>query len=311
MHSSQRSIEGASLTENVVGYQHPAYAQSLGEFGTPLRLDASGAWLLARRVPAGTDTDAMGCYPLFSARNWQGLGEDLHALSPSLVSVALVADPFGDYSPNQLHGWFERVVPFKKHYIADFSRPLSISKHHKYYAKRAASLVKVEVGPVKEGFCSEWTNIYESLVKRHRLSGIKAFSRAAFEAQLQVPGMIAIRAVENGVLVGAHLWYEQQGVAYSHLAAASSRGYELSCSYAIYSAALEYFTTRVKYVDFGAGAGTDKGNEGLSHFKSGWSNSTQPAYFCCRVLNPGRYEALSRGIQDNGYFPLYRSGEFA
>src|SRR6185437_12481682 len=138
------------------------------------------------------------------------------ALGPRLVSVALVADPFGEYAPEQLSLWFDRVVAFKEHYIADFSKPLHLSKHHAYYARKAAAAVKIEIGVPPEDFCAEWTALYGSLVRRRRLTGIKAFSRSCFEGQLSVPGMVVIRALENGSLVGAHLWYEQPGVAYSH-----------------------------------------------------------------------------------------------
>jgi len=293
MRSSQRLTENARDIDEVSGYSHPEYAQSLSEFGRPIALDASGAWLLERSVPGGVDVDAMGCYPLFSALNWQGLTNDLGVLGSRLISVALVADPFGDYTLDQLRTWFDRVVPFKEHFVADFSRPLSISKHHKYYTKRATVSLSIETGVVGEEFCDDWSGIYESLVRRHRLSGIKAFSRQAFQKQLRVPGMIAIRALESGTLVGAHLWYEQRGVAYSHLAAASERGYELNCSYAIYAAALEYFRTKVKRIDFGAGAGTALADDGLSRFKSGWSNSLQPALRSCSICGTGLSHALA------------------
>ena len=253
----------------------------------------------------------MGCYPIFSANNWPELGKDLSDLGPHLVSVALVADPFGDYSPQQLSSWFDRVITFKEHYVIDFSTAVSVSKHHSYYARKAAATVRIEAGPPPEDFAAEWTALYESLVRRLGLKGIKAFSRAAFELQLSIPGMVVFRALENNSLVGAHLWYEQQDVAYSHLAAATERGYELSCSYAIYAAVVEYFRSRVRWVDLGAGAGAAARRDGLSRFKAGWSNSARTAYFCGRILNPARYDALTQEFQKQGvnYFPAYRAGE--
>jgi hypothetical protein len=295
----------------VTGYGHPAYAKSLAEFGEPLELPCSGGWLLERLVPSRPERDAMGCYPLFSASNWSQLGKDLDNIGPRLVSVALVADPFGDYSPQQLSTWFDRVVAFKEHYVIDFSTPLNVSKHHAYYARRAAAAVRIEAGSPPENFAAEWTALYESLVRRHELKGIKAFSRAAFGLQLSIPGMVVFRALENDSLVGAHLWYEQEGVAYSHLAATTERGYELSCSYAIYAAVVEYFRPKVRWVNLGAGAGTAARQDGLSQFKAGWSNSARTAYFCGRILNPERYDALTQEFQRKGvnYFPAYRAGE--
>jgi len=225
--------------------------------------------------------------------------------------VALVTDPFGEYTPEQLSSWFDRVLAFKEHFVVDFSSPLQISKHHSYYARKAARDVRIEAGAPPENFAAQWAVLYESLVQRHGLKGIKAFSRTAFEVQFAIPGMTAFRALENDTVVGAHLWYEQGGVAYSHLAAATERGYELNCSYAIYAAVLEYFRPKVRWVNFGAGAGTATRQDGLSWFKAGWSNRARTAYFCGRILNQERYDALVKRSHKEGatYFPAYRAGE--
>ena len=294
-------------------YAAREYAFSLVEFGQPLELPRSGAWLLKRPIPGSTEHDAMGCYPIFSAQNWRGLASDLSDYGPRLVSVALVTDPFGDYREDLLSKSFDRVMPFKEHFVADFSKPLHVSKHHSYYARKSASAVEIDAGPVPEGFCAQWTELYASVVRRHGLKGIKAFSRSAFEQQLSVPGIAVFRATEAGTLIGAHLWYQHEDVAYSHLAAATERGYQLNCSYAIYAAALEYFRPRAKRIDFGGGAGTETRQDGLSWFKQGWSNSFQTAYFCGKILNPESYHALSKAArqEESIYFPAYRTGEFA
>ena len=36
---------------------------------------------------------------------------------------------------------------------------------------------------------------------------VRAFSRAAFEKQLGVPGLVMFRALVNEEIVGLHLWY--------------------------------------------------------------------------------------------------------
>jgi hypothetical protein len=257
----------------------------------------------------------MGCYPIFSCQNWQQLPEDLNLLESRFVSLSLVADPFGDYLAENLSAWFNRVVAFKQHHIVDFSKPVSISKHHAYYSRKAAREAGIEAGPAPDGFAEKWTELYSNLVEKHDLKGIKAFSNASFELQMKVPGIVVFRAIRDGVLVGAHLWYEQQGVAYSHLAATTDVGYGLNCSYAIYAAAIEYFRNRVDFINFGAGAGVglNRKEDGLGWFKAGWANSSRTAYFCGRILNAARYTALARGSQqrDTAYFPAYRSGELA
>jgi hypothetical protein len=295
------------------GYRNPLYAKSLAEFGEPRELPRSGGWLLERTIPGSSYSDAIGCYPMFSPLHWEGLNQDLADLSPSLVSVALVADPFGEYSHESLSLWFDKVVAFKQHHILDFDKPILVSKHHRYYSRKAASAVSIEVSPPPAGFAGQWNSLYEGLVRRHQLKGIKAFSRVSFDLQMEIPGMVAVQAVKNGSLVGAHLWFRDGDVAYSHLAASTEEGYNLNCSYAIHSAVIEYFRPIVRWVDLGGGAGTAAKTDGLSRFKAGWSNSMRPAYFCARILNQKRYHELIQRVQapDMNYFPAYRCGEFA
>ena len=62
--------------------------------------------------------------------------EQLHSLT----------DPFGAYDVELLRQRFDVVVPFKKHYVLDCSRPLraSVSKNHQYQARRALKETRVE-----------------------------------------------------------------------------------------------------------------------------------------------------------------------
>jgi hypothetical protein len=299
------------------GYAHPGYAASLAEFGTPRALPGSGGFLLERTIPGGGDRDAMGCYPLLCCRDWERLDADLAALEGDLVSVAAVLDPFGPADAQRLRALFpDRTLPFKEHFVADLATHdlTGLSRHHRYYARRALARCDVEVSADASRHADEWTSLYATLCERHHLTGLKAFSRATFEAQLRVPGMTMLRAVSEGETVGAHLWYVQGEVAYSHLAAASPRGYDLMVLYALYFRACEHFRGKVRYVDFGAGAGLAPGEEdGLARFKKGWANDVRTAWFCGRILDRGRYAKIlaARGLKDDGYFPAYRKGEFA
>jgi hypothetical protein len=307
------------------GYAHPDYAASLGEFGTPRRLPASGGFLLERAIPGVSSPDptvagrdAMGCYPLLACLDWDRLGGDLAALEGQLVSIAAVLDPFGLDDPARLQALFpDRVLPFKDHFIADLEHHdlATLSRHHRYYAKRALAQAEVEVCAEPPRHLDEWTDLYAMLCARHGLRGIQAFSRSAFERQLRVPGMTMLRARSGGATVGAHLWYVQGDVAYSHLAAASPRGYELMVFYALYWRACEHFRGRVRFIDFGAGAGLATGGEedGLTRFKRGWANATRTAWFCGRILDRALYAKIlaGRGLEAGGYFPAYRKGEFA
>ena len=124
-------------------------------------------------------------------------------------------------------------------------------------------------------FVDEWIGLYTTLIRRHGLKGIKAFSKTAFAKQLSIPGIVVLRAMHQDDTVGAVLYYLQREVGYSHLTAISPEGYDLRASYALQEFAIEYFASfegKVRWLDIGAGAGvTQRGVDGYSMFKRGWS----------------------------------------
>src|SRR5262245_39615564 len=121
----------------ISGYMHPRYAESLSEFGTPRQLPRSGGWILQRQISGTAFCDGMGCYPLFSCRDWKALEEDLEDLRRDLVCVSLVADPFGNYELADLQRCFaDLFVPFKEHCVMDLQKSHTpISAHHQRYAR--------------------------------------------------------------------------------------------------------------------------------------------------------------------------------
>ena len=295
------------------GYSHPGYAESLAEFGTPRRLARSGGWILERPLQGFPWRDAMGCYPLFACRDWGHLHSDLEAIGSELVSLSLVTDPFGNYDPDLLQGCFDLVIPFKKHYVRALSEPLKLSRHHLRYSRRAFGNVTVDVCEEPSRFLDEWTELYGELSRRFNIQGIRAFSRAAFEKQLNIPGAILFRALYRGHAVGAHLVFAQDDVCYAHLAGFNALGHDLMASYAIYWTEIEYFADKAEWIDWGGGVGIrNDGNDGLNQFKRGWSTATPTSYFCGRIFNRERYDEMQRccGIGATDYFPAYRQGEF-
>jgi hypothetical protein len=298
------------------GYAHPAYAKSLSGFGEPYELPASGGWLLRRGIPDSTNFDAMGCYPLFCCQNWSRLADDLRDFHGNLVSVSLVADPFGDCDEALLRRTFDHVRPFKTHFVVDLQKPLASysSARHRKFARRAQRSLAIEVCANPLSQLDNWCALYDQLIQRHEIRGLRAFSREAFAGQLAVPGMVMFRADCGGETVGLDLWYVQGEVAQGHLAATSPRGYELGAAYGLKLAVIEHFKDQVRWLNLGGAAGMDKNaNDGLTAFKRGWASDTRTAWFCGRILQPERYQELLRApdrpVPD--YFPAYRAGEFA
>src|SRR5262249_35033090 len=138
----------------------------------------------------------------------------------------------------------------------------------------------------------EWTTLYETLVDRHHIKGIAAFSKESFARQFAVPGLVAFRAQHDGITVGMLLWFEQDNRAYYHLGAYSDTGYDLGASFALFEYSIEYFSqSGMKWLSLGAGAGTAaNADSGLSRFKAGWSNGTRTAYLCGRIFDRSKYQ---------------------
>ena len=300
----------------VTGYMHPGYAGSLAEFGTPRELPRCGGWLLERDIVGTVSQDAMGCYPLFACRDWSQLEKDLNDLEDKLVSVAIVADPFGNYDRQLLERCFDTVSIIKEHYVADLTAPPDaiVSKHYRKYALKAVNHVNVQVCQKPFELLDEWVSLYHSLIERHNIQGIRAFSRTSFEKQLAVPGLVALRAEHEGVAVAIDLYYIQGDTAYAHLIASSPLGYQLRASYALRWCAIRHFIGKVRWINWGGGAGISaRGADGLAAFKKEWATCTRPAYFCTKILDKPNYREIvrARGLEQSRYFPAYRDGEFS
>jgi len=299
---------------NVAGYQHADYAEALSEFGAPYHLSACNGWILIREIADHPWRDARGCYPIFSCADWTALPRDLENIE-GVISLVMVIDPFGNYAPDSLSVWFpDLCAAYKQHHIIDLTRPLlaDLSEHHARNIRMAAQQVEVQLCDDPSRVANEWVDLYKTLIDRHRITGIAAFSDASLRKQLEVPGTTLFRATAQNQTVGMMLWYEQQNVGYYHLAAYSDVGYKLKASFAVMARSIEYFSTRAQFLSLGAGAGTYESAEGgLSRFKRGWATGTRTAYLCGRIFDRTRYDQLvaERGLTTGDFFPLYRTGE--
>jgi Acetyltransferase (GNAT) domain len=304
----------------MTGYLSPGYAQSLAEFGNPRELPRSGGWVLEREIPGFPFKDAMGCYPIFACRDWSQLHADLADLEDigtDLVSLSLVTDPFGEYTPTYLRQCFNDVaIPFKEHFIVDLRLNInaSVSSHHRRYARKALQKLEVEKPEDPARYLDQWRYLYTALIERHQIKGIPAFSPTSFARQMDIPGIVAFRAVYQGRTIGMLLWYVQGDVGYYHLGAYNSLGYEMRASFALFWSAIEHFAAiGLRWLNLGARAGVNSSeSDGLTRFKGGWATGTRMAYFCGRIFNRTSYLEIVSGmdISPNGYFPAYRDGEF-
>ena len=296
----------------MIGYACSEYADSLAEFGTPRLLPNSAGWILERPTPYLPYRDAMGRYPLFRCADWSGLKQDLDDIVEELASLTVVPDPYGDYDETYLRDCFkDLVVPFKRHYVIDMHRPINdiVSRHHRKCVRKAEEHIRTEVCLQPTEFLDEWVALHQNLVNQHRIRGIRAFSRQAFQKQLSTPGIVVLQALHGDETVGAQLWFLHKDVAYGHVLAFSEKGHKLGATYALYWFALNYFADKTRWCDIGGVAGLQESDSnGLAHFKEGWSTGFQTAYLCGRILNSSKYQELKAlNREATGFFPAYRN----
>jgi Acetyltransferase (GNAT) domain len=300
-----------------IGYNHPLYARSLQEFGNPRSLPHCGGWVLERPIPGTPYKDAMGCYPLFLCRDWSKIGEDLEAIKSEIVSIVLVTDPFSQASVKYCENRFDFVKPFKVHFITDLSVPVEsfISKGHMEKVKKSLKQMEVEVCTEPTRHLEDWIRLYDNLIDRYDIRGIRRFSRKSFAVQLQIPGTLLFIGRKDGEIVGADLMIRQGDAAYAHLGAYSPTGYKVMASYGTVWTAIKYLGEHgVRYLDIGGVQGLLENPEGgLVRYKAGWSNVRATAYLCGKVLDAEMYASVCRrgNFTEGEYFPLYRAGEFS
>ena len=302
----------------MTGYLHSAYADALSEFGQPHHLAESEGWILVSRIgnTSGLSVhDARGLYPLFTCRNWSRLSHDLKKLEDKLISLMVVTDPFGEFSPSGLEECFPDLFrPYKEHFVIDLTLPVEekFPAHHKRNIRKGKKCVSVDHcnDPMKH--IQEWTGLYSELIARNNINGISRFSASSFHKQLQVPGLDMFRASCNGETIGIVLMFVQGNIAYYHLSAYSETGYRLRASYSLFDYIIKYYASRLKWINLGAGAGVyGDENDGLSRFKRGWATVTRTAYICGKIFNRAVYEQLASSCKPygNDFFPLYRKKE--
>jgi hypothetical protein len=270
---------------------------------------------LRRPIPGTGLFDATGPYPYLTCTDWLSLPDDLdelQAADPELVSITAAPDPFGSFTEGALRKAFPDLVSqYKQHYVADLTRPDEeiISEHHRREVSRARRKMSVELVDQPLQQLANWLELFGHAVRQFSITGMRAFSARAFEHQLGLPGAQLWLVRHNDEAVAASVTMTHEGVAYTHLLAASPGGRKLGASYLIYDANIRLLRPTVRWIDWGAVPGDSDAETGLKLFKAGWATGTRPAYICGRILNRAHYTSIARerGTVDRPYFPCYRA----
>jgi len=296
------------------GYLDKLYALSLLEYGVPVKLNQSESWILERPIARSGYKDAMGCYPIFSCKDWTHLHKDLKDIDNNLVAFSMVTDPLANFDLNELQKTFPDVCyPYKSHYVIslkDYKKHI-ISKGHQRNVQKAQNLLTLERIDNPKKYLNKWMELYSALINRHKINGIARFSYNSFKLQFDTLGFVVYTASFINKIVGMVLFFKMDGGVYYHLGAYDEDGYANSASFGIFWQAIQDFAAEgLSWLNLGSGAGLKaKSNDGLTRFKKGWSSETRTAYFCGKVFDKQIYDDLnSRYGQSDHFFPAYRSG---
>ena len=294
-------------------YASLAYAKSLAHVGQPLFVPEWGTHVVLRPVPGEAGRlDAVGPYPICCLTPKADLRAGFAALRMAgAVSVVLVADPLHGPDPAALKRAFPVCRPFKTHWLVDRrAGSAEPSKHHQDRMRRGGRhATGLRVSLRDAAWRAEWGRLYGGLVARRCITGMQAFTPAAFEALTDVGDdqLLAVAATNGSEVLAMQIWVCQAGRGYSHLTATSQAGYRLGASYVVYETALRLLS-ECCVLDLGGGAGLgDDPADTLAMFKRGFANRSVAAYLCGKVLDPALYAALAAG-RNGAFFPAYRQG---
>ncbi len=306
-----REVRPPAQSTSPTGYLDPLYAASFGEFGHVRWLKRCGGWILERDIDGTGYRDVTGLYPRFFCRDWTRLPEDLEAIRKAMVTVTLVTNPFAPHDTSLLHRCFDRVRPYKEHFIVDLMKPIERigTRRHRKYARYGFKKVRIEICRDPASMLEQWLTLYAHLIARHDIRGIQRFSPTAFEKQLQATGTMMLKATLDGRPVGCHTYIVMGDIVYAHLAAMAPESYEVHASYALHRFAIKHYLGIKRWLDLGAGAGIESyGTDGLSQYKRGWASHTRPVYLCGRTFDHEIYNALcgTHNARETDFFPYYR-----
>jgi hypothetical protein len=157
--------------------------------------------------------------------------------------------------------------------------------------KKAASLeLSLEKVEGHADLLGTWMGLYQNLVMRTHIVGIRGFSRESFRQQLGMKGSVLFLARYRGQVVGADWDLQSNDKVYTQSSAYSERGYELSVSYPLMQAALEHLSCTAGVMDLG----------GAPHFRMGGSDGQE--YFSrAGPRIPPWHSRAERSLTENSF----------
>jgi hypothetical protein len=301
--------------ESLKGYGHPGFAASFPNTVGTVHLKNSDGWLLRRYIDNSDLTDLVSPDPVFVCSDFSAIASDLQALNPeATASLIIRTDAFCESHIVADIGGFDEISHFKTHYIAQLDQPWrSFTRRScRRYADRAKSLFAIRLVEAPVTLASKLFTLNQTMVERHMLLPQLGYSNHMLATQLALPGARVFEVRDQAATIAIACFMEVGEYAYAYLLGCSNEARSRFAIYGLYGCALDYYQNRVRAIDFGGNSGlVDNGQDGLSLFKKGWSNTTKTSYLCKKILNHDLYKNLCRDhcASDPSFFPAYRAPE--
>ena len=284
-------------------YNTPEYAACFDGLAELRNIGKNLGYMRLRGIEGIPHKDAIIAAPRLTFSDAATVVETLR--SWDIVSAVIIPDPLQE--AQELENNFDTVRPFKTHYVYDPAQKIEFQGFHKTNIAIADKKCRVRRISFQDHIES-WLTFWDILLERHHIEGLARYSRQYFASLASVPGLIAYGAFDlDGNIVAISLWFEHGDHAVSHLNACAPEGYKIQANYGIYKFMLEDLKDKA-LIDLGSNVGAvDDPEDGLSKFKSGFSNTVRQSYICGLICDRARYDELTAGRKNEAFFPAYRA----
>lgn len=261
--------------------------------------------LVVRAIPGSDRVDAISPYSYPGAKVRGGpVDRDALDLAASGLVSAFVRDRLGE--PTAFTGATDRSLVL----VADPSRPRKsrMSDRQQIRKNEAAGYeVSATAGPAAgdeelDGFLA----VYTETMRAVAAAGRYLFDRGYFRALLASPltWLLTVSGPE-GDCAAAALLVRSDGFLHYYLSGTADAHRRRAPSKNLIVAATGHAEAAGLPLNLGGGL---RPGDGLEEFKRGFANAELPFRTHELICDPGAYAELGAGREDDGYFPLYRSG---
>ena len=294
----------------MTGLHQSGFASALGE---AYRLEHANGWVLKRQIRDDGLFDLRSPYPNFAETDFTKINLDLKSLIKEKKAVALTirSDSLSESNVLTTKANWDWFKEFKTHYITDLSGDWrsSAARNALRYEKRARQTFEYEVTTTPLAFAKDLHDLNRIILQRTQGPTQSQLNIETLKQQIGLAGAVLIKASNGSGLQALGLFMQSKNRAYAYLLGSTNEARDDYVIYGLYGFALDLFSNRVTYVDFGGAPGMyDNFDHPVAKFKRLWTNKMAKSYICGKIIRKDIYGQLTDDapIEHADYFPGYR-----